>query len=110
MTGHCGVKISESEILITGGKTSPGTGSETAETWIYDFKTEEYKPGPSMIYARHRHGCTKFKSKFYDNRPVVLVIDHFGEPDEDTIEILDYTVSGSSWRECKCIYIPYSLN
>ena len=51
---HCMVKLSETMIMIIGGRSELGGASTSygANTYTYDTETQEFTTGPSLIYGR----------------------------------------------------------
>ena len=55
----CSTLINSTTILLAGGQHD---GTTTANTWFFNFETEEWTQGPSMIEERYRFGCGLIKS------------------------------------------------
>ena len=51
--------INSTTILLAGGRQD---GTRTAKTWFFNFETEEWTQGPSMIEERYSFGCGLIKS------------------------------------------------
>ena len=55
----CSTLINSTTILLAGGDQNRMT---TVKTWFFNFETEEWTQGPSMIQERYSFGCGLIKS------------------------------------------------
>ena len=94
---HCMVTLHDGIIMILGGSYLTGTSVMMTLTGDPDqgFSDES---GPTLLFDRLHAACVVFNSPLHGNRPVVIVA---GGVSQVTAEILDYTVSGSSWEQSK---------
>ena len=56
----CSTLINSTTILLAGGRQHMTIKSE--KTWLFNFETEEWTQGPSMIEGRNAFGCGLIKS------------------------------------------------
>ena len=88
------IQYNEKSIYIIGGWQN---GSRSKKTWIVDPTNEfEIKEGPSLIKARHNHGCAKMT---LNGRTILVVAGGLGNGGRlDSVEILDPS-ENNAWTE-----------
>ena len=59
---------------------------------------------PDMVHSRHSHACSIFRSPAHNGRPVAIAAGSYGGSGMNTAEVLDYTITGSSWQSSKLIF------
>ena len=62
---------------------------------------------PSMLNERRGPACTIFRSPAHNGQPVAIAAGGGGYLAEDTAEVFDYTITGSSWQLSKHISTIY---
>ena len=85
-----------SRIIITGGFQDSNFISD--KSWIFDIRSENWLPGPTMIHGRTRHSCSSLDS-------IVIVTGGYKNGFLDKVEIL--LPNYSSWKismQIKCIF------
>ena len=103
---HCMVELNNGSIMIMGAKTYHN------KTFLFDPNTKEFVQFHDMLKEREFAGCALFNSPKHGDRPVVAI--GGGEtpeaPLKSTIEVLDYTIEGSTWELSKnhLIRVPTS--
>ena len=93
---HCMVVINNHAIII-GGSPSKNVGRSVL---IFDRASSNdfsHKNGPSLNKKRYWHACSTMVSPAHGGRTVAVVAGGEGDG-PDTAEILDYTMSGSTWQ------------
>ena len=76
-----------------------GDGSSVLKYQTYDIDIGPVNM-PSMVHERGFHACTIFESPLHNGRPVAIAA---GGWKSKTAEVLDYTVTGTSWEISKLI-------
>ena len=77
-------------VTVTGGSD----GMSQKYTFYIDFNSYTLSPGPSLIEARSRHGCTAFEN---NERTIVLVAGGWN-PNLATVEYLDLSQNNPTWN------------
>ena len=89
---HCMLAINN-HVLVIGGVSSSDIGRSVI---IFDSSNDfSHEEGASMIYKRFDHACSTMVSAAHGGRTVAVVA---GGDGQDTAEILDYTIPGSTWQ------------
>ena len=100
---HCMVELNNGSIMIMGAKYYHN------KTFLFDPTTKEFIQFHDMLKAREFAGCALFNCPKHGDRPVVAI--GGGEtpeaPLKSTIEVLDYTIEGSTWELSKNHLIEY---
>ena len=103
---HCMVELNNGSIMIMGAKYYRN------KTFLLNSTTKEFNLGEQfhdMLKAREFAGCALFNSPKHGDRPVVAI--GGGEtpeaPLKSTIEVLVYTIEGSTWELSKNHLIEY---
>ena len=91
---HCMVAINN-HVMVIGGSSSSDVGRSVI---IFDSSNDfSHEEGPSMVKERRMHTCSTMVSPAHGGRTVAVVAGGWGDG-PDTAEILDYTMSGSTWQ------------
>ena len=102
---HCMVELKNGSIMTMGAKYYP------KKTYLFNPTTKEFNQFHDMLEAREFAGCTLFNSPKHGDRPVVAIgggeTPDLGTPLKSTIEVLDYTTEGSTWKLSKNHLIEY---
>ena len=89
---HCMLVINN-HVLVIGGVSSSDIGRSVI---IFDSSNDfSHEEGASMMYKRFDHACSTMVSFAHEGRTVAVVA---GGDGQDTAEILDYTIPGSTWH------------
>ena len=95
LNSGCATLINITTMLLAGGDQD---GTTQSKTWLYNFQTEEWTQGPSMIENRVAFGCGYIES--------INSVAAFGgyEPPKATTEILK--LPGGSFKQgnCRCLF------
>ena len=62
---------------------------------------------PDMVHDRAYHACSIFRSPAHNGRPVAIAAGAWDGTGSNTAEVLDYTITGSSWQLSKHISASY---
>ena len=91
---HC-MLVFGNQVLVIGGFTGAGQSNSTL---IFDTRDGfSHKVGPSMNDERVNHACSTMVSPAHQGRTVAVVAGSF-YGGQDSAEILDFTLPGSSWQ------------
>ena len=102
--GHCVVKLEDTKIMLIGGYDN---NENSGETYIYDFETEVWNLGHSLINGRTGHTCARIE---VGNKPYIVVVGgyfHSFASKTNTVEVLDL-VANQGWIQGK--KLPKALN
>merc|ERR1712209_126171 len=93
IVGHCMMKFSESEALVTGGVQNR---LRSAATWILNTESKMVAPGPRMKIGRQSHGCATLH---LGDKTFGLVAGGFDGNDWDSTEFVDFGQENPSWTD-----------
>ena len=91
---HC-MLVFGNQVLVIGGFNAAG---HTNSVLLFDSADGfSHKEGPSMNDERANHACSTMVSPAHQGRTVAVVAgSYYGG--QDSAEILDFTMPGSSWQ------------
>ena len=103
MYAHCSIKINDSVILVTGGKSrNPGN-----QTYFHNFKTGFWSDGPELNQSRFQHGC---KSFYIGNDLILVVAGGFGTKGMlKSVEFLNVNKLEEGWITPKNTELPIAM-
>ena len=108
--GHCMVVINN-YVMVIGGV--PESDVKRSDVIIFDSSNDfSHEYGPSLITRRGGHACSTMVSPAHGGRTVVVVAGSSSGDGSVTAEILDYTMSGSTWQQSEYllfIFVNYTF-
>ena len=88
---------------LSGGSLTSGVTSS-----VLKYQSNNVHNGhismPSMVHERSFHACSIFRSPAHNGRPVAIAAGSWSGSGSNTAEVLDYTITGSSWQSSKQIF------
>ena len=94
---HCMIVINNHVMVIGGYQDWRVTSDFGRSVVIFDSEDFSHENGPALIKKRHSHACSTMVSPAHGGRMVAVVAGGY-EDGSDTAEILDYTMSRSTWQ------------
>ena len=89
---------------LSGGDTN----TEGTTSSVLKYQSNNIHNGhismPSMVHEREYHACSIFRSPAHNRRPVAIAAGSRSGSGANTAEVLDYTITGSSWQSSKLIF------
>ena len=86
--------VMNNHVMVIGGVSSSDV---ERSVFIFDSSNDfSHEDGPSLIKKRYYQACSTMVSPAHEGRTVAVVAG--GGDGSDTAEILDYTMSGSTWQ------------
>ena len=89
---HCLVRFNEDLVLLIGGSKDMNT--ESAETWWFNIRRDQWSRGPTLNQARRNHSCAVFKDLTTNNTIVAVAGGSNNNTLLDSVEVFD---GGESW-------------